>query len=167
MLLESEGFQNGEILWKYGCKSDVVEQGVPVISFPLRWTSVPAETKSFALTFLDYDNIPDEGFCWIHWLVADIPKQIHYLSENESRINPKLIQGRNSWAAPFEPYNLPPSLTDFYGGPAPSLTHEYEVNLFALDTFLELKNGFYYNSMRKLMQGHVLDVAILKGIYKI
>lgn len=167
MQLFSKGFHNGIIDAKYGICSGQVERGVPLLSFPLNWTNPPQDTKSFALTFMDFDNIPDEGVCWIHWIVAEIPKTTTKLEENESRINPKLIQGRNSWCAPFNPYQLPPALSDYYGGPAPFRSHEYEVCIYALNTFLDLKQGFYYNEMRKRMEGHILEVATLKGVYQI
>ncbi len=163
--LNSTGITNGYIDKKYGKSSNRVIQGVPQISFPLDWENPPEDTVSYALVFQDYDDIPEEGFSWIHWLVANIPKGKMSLQENESRSNPNLIQGKNSWMTPLGDYGLDDSITNFYGGPAPNQPHEYEICIYALDTFLELKNGFYFNELRKAMEGKILSKAILKGIY--
>lgn len=165
MRIYSDGIQNGKILEKYGRRGVCVE-GVPTLSFPLSWEDVPGRTVSFALTFLDYDNIPDEGVCWIHWLAANLPADCRGLAENESRANPALLQGRNSWAAPFPPYGKSPDVTDFYGGPAPERLHKYEITLYALDCLLDLSPGFYYNALREQMKGHILAEAVLFGSYE-
>lgn len=164
--INSNVFENGFIPDKYGKRSVYVRSGVPQISFPIKWTNPPKATVSFCLVFQDYDNIPDEGFSWIHWLVADIPSNIDMLAENESRTNKNLIQGRNSWMCPFASYNLDESFTDYYGGPSPERDHEYELVVYALDEFLGLKSGFYYNELRNKMEGHILGQAVLKGKYK-
>jgi hypothetical protein len=164
--VESDGFVDGWILEKYGIRSSESEKGVPLRSFPLRWYDPPEGTAAFAVTFLDYDDIPEEGFCWIHWLVADIPGTAMELRENESRENPNLIQGSNSWMTPLGPYGLGPEWTNYYGGPAPTTPHEYELVLYALDSPVNLQSGFYLNQLRKKMQGHILGKAVLKGSYK-
>jgi Raf kinase inhibitor-like YbhB/YbcL family protein len=162
----SSGFQKGYIHDKYGKRSAQMVSGVPQISFPLKWQAAPKGTVSFAIVFQDYDNVPDEGFSWLHWLVCDIPSTINELVENASRSDTRLIQGRNSWMCPLGSYGLMEDLTDYYGGPAPEHDHEYEVQLIALDCFLDLKKGFYYNELRRKMEGHILGEAVLKGIYK-
>lgn len=163
--LTSSGITNGIISYQYGIRSLHVDRGVPLLSIPLRWESAPEGTRTYAIVFQDYDNIPDEGFSWIHWLVADIPAEVTVLKEDESRTNPNLIQGRNSWMTPFEPYHLGTYWTDFYGGPAPLRRHEYEFGIYALDRILNLKNGFFYNELRNAMAGHIIAEAVLKGYY--
>ncbi|MCI8646624.1 MAG: YbhB/YbcL family Raf kinase inhibitor-like protein [Firmicutes bacterium] len=163
--LTSQGIQNHRIAPKYGCHGDCME-GVPQLSIPLAWSGFPENTVSFALVFQDYDNIPEEGFSWIHWLAADIPCTQTRLPEDASRRNHSLIQGRNSWMAPFPPYKKEKSITDYYGGPAPEQPHNYEFRLFALDRYLHLKPGFYYNQLLSEMKGHILDEAVLSAIYK-
>ena len=138
---------------------------MPQRSCPLEWAESPVGTVSYAIVFQDYDDIPDEGFSWIHWLVADIPGVVHLLKENESRENPKLIQGRNSWMTPLGDYGLDDSITNFYGGPGPDRPHEYEVRIYALDTSLGLSPGFYYNELLRAMRGHILGEAVLWGAY--
>ena len=141
-------------------------EGVPTVSFPLSWKNPPAGTASFSLIFEDFDNVEEEGVVWIHWLIADIPADVSGLIENESRTNPDLIQGRNSWALPYGPYvGISQDVICHYGGPAPGRPHEYECTLYALDCFLDLKKGFYLNQLRKAMEGHVLSKTTLKMQY--
>ena len=53
-----------------------------------------------------------------------------------------------------------------YGGMAPpNSPHTYEIHVYALDTKLGLKTGFFLNELYKAMDGHVLDYATLKGTY--
>lgn len=164
--LRSSGIFKGYILDEYGINSRDVIQGVPQKSIPYHWKGAPKETKSFAIVFQDYDNVPDEGFSWIHWLVADIPKEVFSLAENASRSDSTLIQGTNSWSIPYGPYaNIDKDLTIRYGGPAPERKHEYETKIYALDKVLGLANGFYYNELLREMEGHVLAEGTLKGFY--
>lgn len=166
--LKSGGIYKGYILDEFGIKSKDVIQGVPQKSLPFHWVNIPEGTESFAIAFQDYDNVPDEGFSWIHWLVADIPKNITSIAENASRTDETLIQGTNSWSIPYGPYaDIDEDLTVHYGGPAPERMHEYEIKIYALDTMLGLKNGFYYNELLKAMEGHILAESTLKGLYGI
>lgn len=165
--VRSGAFENGVIAAGYGKLSDQLLDGVPIVSFPLEWSDPPVGTKSFALVFQDFDDIPEEGFSWIHWLAADIPGDRRELPENASRTDLGLIQGKNSWMTPLGPYGLGDEAVNFYGGPAPDRPHEYELELFALDCVLGLPQGFYYNEMRRKMAGHILASAVLKGIYTV
>ncbi len=164
--LSSKGIRQGVIEDRFGIKSDEVVQGVPQRSLPYEWEGAPDGTKSYAIVFQDYDNIPDEGFCWIHWLAADIPAEAASLEENASRIDGSLIQGINSWSVPYGPYAaIDKDLTLHYGGPAPERKHEYETRIYALDIVLGMKQGFYYNELLRAMEGHILAEAVLKGYY--
>ena len=164
--LKSEGIRNGLILDPYGINADNNKQGVPQRSLPYEWEGVPEGTKSFAIVFQDYDNVPDEGFSWLHWLVADIPAVIRSLADNASREDGTLVQGTNSWSIPYGPYaEIEEDLTRHYGGPAPERRHEYETKIYALDAVLGLQPGFYYNELLRAMEGHILAEATLKGCY--
>jgi Raf kinase inhibitor-like YbhB/YbcL family protein len=165
--IHSEAVRNGVLSGEYGINNfSSLLEGVPTVSFPLKWENAPIGTKSFALVFEDYDNVEDEGVCWIHWLVADVPAHVDALTENESRTNPNLTQGNNSWALPYGPYaGISQEAICHYGGPAPGRPHEYECTMFALDSILDLKAGFYLNQLRKAMDGHVLAKAMLKMKY--
>ena len=140
--------------------------GIPQTSFPLAWEGAPAGTQSYAIVFIDYDDVKDEGFPFIHWLVSDIPASVNGLPENASRCNPGFRQGRNSWCIPFGPYkDIPEEYSLHFGGPAPEYEHEYEVWLYALDCMPGLENGFWYNDLRRAMRGRVLEKALLGGFY--
>lgn len=157
----------GTLSDEYGINnlSSLVE-GVPTISFPLTWGNAPEGTVSFSLVFEDFDNVEEEGVPWIHWLITNIPAEIQSLAKDESRSNPKLIQGRNSWALPYGPYvGISQDVICHYGGPAPGRSHEYECTLYAMDCFLDLTNGFYLNQLRKAMEGHILGKTTLKMKY--
>lgn len=164
-VLKSEGIIDGWIQKQYGKYSTFIVEGVPTLSIPLSWENPPKGSETFVLVFQDYDNVPDEGFSWIHWLVADIPHTKQGLQENESRDNPTLIQGKNSWIIPFEKMGKGAHITNFYGGPSPDREHEYEFRLYALDTYLNLEAGFYLNQLLRSMEGHILGEAVLRGRY--
>lgn len=163
--VRSPGIVKGVIDAKYGILSDHVVQGVPTLSFPLEWSDAPVTTKSFALVFQDFDDCEDSGVSWLHWLAADIPGYRTGLAENASRDDPVLIQGTNSWVMPLPPYGLGEEVTRFYGGPAPERTHEYELEVYALDRRLGMERGFRYNQLRRAMEGRILASAVLKGRY--
>lgn len=164
-VLKSEGIIDGWIKKEYGKHSTYIVEGVPTLSIPLSWENPPKGGKTFVLVFQDYDNVPDEGFSWIHWIVADIPYTKQCLKENESRDNLALVQGKNSWIIPFEDLGRGENITNFYGGPSPEREHEYEFRLYALDAYLDLEEGFYLNHLLKSMEGHVLGEAVLRGRY--
>lgn len=164
--ISSKGIKDGVVEDRFGINSDEVIQGVPQRSLPYEWEGAPLDTKSYAIVFQDYDNVPDEGFSWIHWLVADIPAEKSCLEENASRTDGNLIQGTNSWSIPYGPYaGIEKDLTLHYGGPAPERRHQYETKIYALDTVLGMKNGFYYNELLHAMEGHILAEAVVKGYY--
>lgn len=53
-----------------------------------------------------------------------------------------------------------------YGGPASEdRPHEYELALYALSEAVDLADGYYYNEFRRAIEGKVLAVAELKGVY--
>ena len=163
--IKSPAIINEKIDPKYGKYSEVKYKEFPVISPPILWDNPPDITKSFALVLQDYDAYPRSGFSVIHWIVADIPADRRELPENASRDESSLIQGKNVLISRFLPGNGP-DLTDYYLGPGPvDFPHEYELKLFAVDTVLGLKKGFYYNELIKALRGHVLDEAVLYGLY--
>lgn len=164
--ISSKGIKDGVIEERFGINSDEVIQGVPQRSLPYEWEGAPTGTKSYAIVFQDYDNVPDEGFSWLHWLVADIPAERTSLPENAGRTDGSLIQGTNSWSIPYGPYaGIEKDLTLHYGGPAPERRHQYETKIYALDILLGMQSGFYYNELLHAMEGHVLAEAVVKGYY--
>lgn len=162
--LESKGMENGYIKEKYGKYGNQNINGMPSLSIPLEWKNIPENVKSYALVMEDYDAIPVTGFSWIHWVTL-IPGDYTCLKENASLKDEKLIQGVNSWISDMGGLNKDEA--SHYGGSAPpDKEHTYTFRLYALDKEIELNKGFYLNELYRKIEGHILDVAVLKGKYK-
>lgn len=55
-------------------------------------------------------------------------------------------------------------LSCFYGGMTPpDQNHTYELHVFALDTLLDVKTGFFLNELYRKMDEHILSEYTLKG----
>ena len=136
MELISNDFQEGnEIPKKFGYKH---ENEQPDVQFK----SVPAETKTLAIIMDDPDAMKAVGKVWVHWLT--------YHSVNDTT----KIEGK----------------TDFgeigYGGPAPpDGKHTYIFKGYALDTSLNLKEGYSKQELEYAMNGHILAEAKLTGTF--
>ncbi|SDF41355.1 hypothetical protein SAMN05216464_117109 [Mucilaginibacter pineti] len=94
----------------------------------LEWDNAPAGTKSFAVTI--YDPQAPTGSGWWHWVIFDIPANIH-----------ELKQGAGDPLAKLAPAGSIQGLTDFgvpgYGGPCPPVNdaaHGYVITVYALKT---------------------------------
>jgi len=144
MELTSNAFENnGFIPPKYTCDGDN-------ISPPLDISNVPNSAQSLALVVDDPDA---PGGDWVHWLVWNISPNLGKIPEGEA------------------PENSSQGTTDFgqseYGGPCPpSGTHRYQFKLYALDTNINLDSVAQKANLEAAMQGHILDQAILFGLYK-
>lgn len=166
MIVTSTGIVNGIIEDKYGKHGkEVNENGMPTYSLPLKIENSPENTKSYAVVIEDKDAFPiSGGFSWIHWTAANIVK--NEIAENESQNTKDFVQGVNSWIS-IQGGQQSKELSSFYGGMAPpDAPHEYEIHVYALDTLLDLENGFLYNNLYKKMDGHILEEYTLKGVYR-
>ncbi len=129
-------FNEGEeIPKKFGYKFENEE---PNISF----NHPPSSTTTLALIMDDPDAMGAVGKVWVHWL------QYHNLSA------PSPVEGK----------------TDFgeigYGGPAPpDKRHTYIFKAYALDTELELKEGYSKKELEDAMSGHIIEEAKLTGTF--
>ena len=136
MELTSSDFQEGnEIPKKFGYKH---ENEQPNVEF----SSVPSEAKTLAIIMDDPDAMKAVGKVWVHWLT--------YHGVNDT----KKIEGK----------------TDFgeigYGGPAPpDGRHTYIFKGYALDTALDLKEGYSKQELVDAMKGHILAEAKLTGTF--
>lgn len=166
MVVTSTGIIDGIIDNKYGKHGKQFnENGMPTYSLPLKINNAPKGTKTYAVVLEDKDAFPiSGGFSWIHWTAANITKT--EILENESQTTKDFIQGVNSWIS-AQGGNQSKELSSFYGGMAPpDAPHTYEIHVYALDTVLDLKNGFLYNELYRQMDGHILETYTVKGIYK-
>ena len=127
--------EGAEIPKKFGYKFENEE---PNISF----NRPPSSTTTLALIMDDPDAMGAVGKVWLHWL------QYHNLTQSSP------VEGK----------------TDFdeigYGGPAPpDKRHTYIFKAYALDTELELKEGFSKQELEDAMKGHILAEAKLTGTF--
>ena len=137
MELISSDFQEGnEIPKKFGYKH---ENEQPNVEF----NSIPDETKTLAIIMDDPDAMKAVGKVWVHWLTY------HDVANSNSKIEGK---------------------TDFgeigYGGPAPpDGRHTYIFKGYALDTSLNLTEGYSKQELEDAMKGHIIAEAKLTGTF--
>ena len=122
------------------------------VSPPLRWSGVPARTRSFALTVIDPDAQAPGG--WVHWVAYDIPGDTRALEAGHEP-NAEVLTSFG---------------TAGYGGPCPPVgdpPHHYHFTLYALDVpALRLPASASLADLRGAMKGHVLETATLVGTYR-
>ena len=119
------------------------------ISPPLTLKNIPENTKSLAL-IMDDSSGPLIRF--VHWIVWNIPPNITDISRGEDII---YLQGKNSlrkqgYVGPFPPFG----------------EHNYFFTLYALDILLDLKSGATKKELEKVMSGHIIAKAQLRGTFK-
>ncbi|WP_202985409.1 YbhB/YbcL family Raf kinase inhibitor-like protein [Mucilaginibacter inviolabilis] len=92
----------------------------------LEWQNAPAGTQSFAVTM--YDPQAPTGSGWWHWVIFDIPANVH-----------ELKQGAGNPSAGIAPAGSVQGLTDAlipgYSGPCPpenDAAHSYVITVYAL-----------------------------------
>lgn len=172
--VDSEGLVKNIFKPEYGSASKDKLGPMPLISIPLSWSNFPKNTQSFAITVIDNDTVPIIGFPWIHWIVANIPSYITSLPSNASRHYANhMCQGVNSFAddylihlAELTPFKVPKSKASCYGGFVPiNFPHTYTITVYALDTILDISEGYTYNELFNSMQEHIIGSGTLQGIY--
>ncbi len=110
-LAEGDSLPISAVYAGFGCKGGNTPP-------PLRWSGVPAQAKSLALTVYDPDAPTGSG--WWHWVVTDIPATLDHLPASGVAIK----EHRNDFSA------------HGYGGPCPPAgdkPHRYVFTLYALD----------------------------------
>jgi hypothetical protein len=144
MILTSSAFENGgTIPQKYGYKNKN-------LSIPLKISETPEGTKSLVLIMDDPDAMSVVGKVWVHWVLWNISPKTKEIIENS--IPENSIEGK----------------TDFdeigYGGPAPpDKEHTYIFKLYALDIFLDLKQGSTKVEVEESMTEHIIAEEKLEG----
>lgn len=162
MKVLSTGIVNGYIDDKYGKRGLQKYKGVASLSIPIEICDAPENTKCFALVLDDKDAVEVCGFTWIHWLVANLKTTA--LEENASETRSDIIQGVSSEHSAVSALSVEDA-SRYAGMAPPDKPHRYDITVYALDSELDLKNGFTYNKLWYAMKDHIIDTAVLTGIY--
>ena len=112
----------------------------------IEFNHTPEGTNCKALIMDDPDAMAAVGKVWVHWLYYE------FSTADDNTEN--LIHGK----------------TDFdesaYGGPAPpDKRHRYVFKGYALDTVLDLKEGYSKQELEDAMKGHIIAEAKLTGTF--
>ena len=133
--ISSEDFKEGEEIPK-NCGYKFDNQQ-PQISF----SGYPDNIESLAIIMDDPDAMGAVGKVWVHWL--------QYIKDKSHEIN-----GKNDFGEIG------------YGGPAPpDGRHTYIFKAYALDTELELEEGYSKQELENVMKGHIISEAKLTGTF--
>lgn len=156
--IKSPAFKDGGFIpSQYACDGENIN---PMFEI----SGVQAYTKSLVLIMDDPDATG--GRTWDHWLVFNISPDISIIQANsvpagakegsETKVLLPSKQGRNSWN------------NNNYGGPCPpqfSNPHRYMFKMYALDVVFNFSSGATKKEIEKAMSGHILDQAVLVGLY--
>jgi Raf kinase inhibitor-like YbhB/YbcL family protein len=128
----------------------------------ITWTNVPAGTVTFLLHMHDMEasrnHTTDDQ---LHWLVWNIPGTATGLPEGVP-MGAQLDNGAYQISAGGPVYRGP-------GAPANGPRHHYTLELFALDTKLDIQPGTDPFATRtdimKAIQGHIIGKAVYMGLF--
>jgi Raf kinase inhibitor-like YbhB/YbcL family protein len=124
------------------------------ISPALAWSGEPPGTQSFALIMDDADA---PAGTWNHWLLWDIPSEVHLIPQHYQAARP-VHSGMNDFGK-----------TGF-GGPCPPKRngpHRYFFRLYALDSpTLALSEGAHRKELDHAIKRHQLGVTEYMGRFE-
>lgn len=123
------------------------------ISPPLSWSGVPKNTKSFVIMMIDYDAKESVGHPVIHWVIYDIPPDVHALAMGEK----DLKEGLNSY-----------HLSGYIGmNPPRGKIHKYYTYIYALDIVgVPIHENPTVSEVLGAIKGHIIGKACLMGTYR-
>jgi len=145
--ISSKYFKEGKEIpkncgYKHGNKLPGITIGLP-----------PTGTKTLAIIMDDPDAMGAVGKVWVHWLMYrrnDTDRELNLFANKLG----KLVKGKNDFGEIG------------YGGPAPpDKRHTYIFKAYALDTALDLKEGYSKQELEDAMKGHIIAEAKLTGTY--
>jgi Raf kinase inhibitor-like YbhB/YbcL family protein len=115
------------------------------------------DAKSVAVVMDDPDAMAAVGKVWVHYL--------RYITD----ISSWMTTPTGKWDYEENEFDVQ-GLNDFgeigYGGPAPpDKRHTYVFKAYALDTTLDLKEGYSKQELEDAMKGHIIAEAKLTGTY--
>jgi len=150
MNISSSAFKDGErIPTRFTCDG-------PDVNPPIEISGIPDGAKSLALIVDDPDAAKEpggSGSTWDHWSLVNIPPDTTTIAEVSTP--PGAIEGINDFG------NIG------YGGPCPpTFEHKYYFKVYALDSGLNLKEGFSKAEAESAMAGHILGSATFTGFYE-
>ena len=127
------------------------------VSPALSWINVPAGTQSFAIIMHDPDTAPRKSSVDIlHWMAFNIPAGATSLPEgvpNDPTLADGTVQPNNFGGKP-----------GFMGpGARGAAYHHYTIELFALDTKLNLPATASRSEVMAAMDGHVIGKTAVEG----
>nr|WP_237266260.1 YbhB/YbcL family Raf kinase inhibitor-like protein [Thermococcus cleftensis] len=118
---------------------------------------IDPNAKSLVI-IMDDPDAPGGTFThWIAWNIpplGEIPKGVPPQGVVDAPV--KMVQGRNDFGKIG------------YGGPCPPKghgVHHYHFRVYALDTVLELDPGASRKELERAMEGHVIQMGELVGLY--
>jgi len=118
------------------------------VSPPLSIANVPKDAKTLSLIMMDPDTSKGN---FTHWTVWNIPYAKTEFAKGENFDFP---QGKTSFG------------TSGYRGPCPpSGTHRYFIEIYALDTQLDLSKESSVADLQNAMSGHIISESYLIGKY--
>jgi len=144
----------GEIPEKYTCAAKP-----PGGSPQIEWSGAPSGTMSFALIFHDGDVHPGKSFDDVtHWIAWNIPANSTGLSadqKTEAEMPDGMHQGKNI------------AQRVGYMGPCPpaGLPHHYALEVYALDSKLDLPATAGRDELEKALSGHILASGVYVGLF--
>ena len=170
--------EGGEIPKKFGYK---FENEIP----NLHIENTPKAAMCVALIMDDPDAMGAVGKVWVHWLTyanynpdPNSDFAIFWKKQKTLVLSNKEKQFDQNDLSDIEiPKKFRPTThahaagkTDFgecrYGGPAPpDKRHTYIFKVYALDTYLHLKEGYSKQELEDAMKGHIIAEAKLTGTY--
>jgi Raf kinase inhibitor-like YbhB/YbcL family protein len=129
------------------------------LSPQVSWTKGPASTKSYVVALEDSDA-QARGAPITHWLAFNIPASANALPGG---LPPQ------GMAAPPAGFTFAANITGrpAYFGPRtpPKTTHHYHLQVLALDTTLDLKEGATRADVAKAIDGHVVGTGEVVGLF--
>lgn len=143
----------GDIPEKYTCAAKP-PGGSPQID----WSGAPAGTMSFAVIFHDGDVHPGKTFSDVtHWIAWNVPASAKGLPAGvaagdlpDGTKQGKNIRGTNAYMGPCPPAGLP---------------HHYTLEVYALDSALDLPSGATRDDLQKALGGHILASGVYNGLF--